>query len=420
MRVRGGSGLALTLSTTLLTALFVGLMPMPAQAAIFTPSDIYVYARWAGFSRDQATTMTAIALAESGGNTSAHNSSGEDSRGLWQINLDAHGSWASSMDLFDPLQNARAAFRVSNNGQNMSPWTVTHSSRGAPYLRHRASALAAAAAHGGPPSLGVWTGSPGYGTAVPAGAADALRGAGYWMVDAGGGVYDFGDAFSTTPAPAASSVTTGRDGRGLWILDALGRVHVNGSAGHFGNMPPGVLAAGEVPTSIAARPSGDGYWIFTNRGRAVAFGSARHFGDMIGTPLNGPVVASAPTPSGNGYWMIGSDGGIFSFGDARFFGSMGGIRLNQPVVGIAADPDGTGYWLIARDGGIFAFAASFRGSMASTRLNRPVIGAIGYGDGYLMIASDGGVFSFSSQPFLGSLGGSPPPQPVTGLAVFER
>jgi hypothetical protein len=85
--------------------------PGPADAAVYGPADIYTFARWAGFSRDQATTMTAIALAESGGNSNAHNSSGEDSRGLWQINLDAHGSWAGTMNLFDPVQNAQAAFR---------------------------------------------------------------------------------------------------------------------------------------------------------------------------------------------------------------------------------------------------------------------------------------------------------------------
>jgi prepilin-type processing-associated H-X9-DG protein len=38
--------------------------------------------------KDDAATMTAIALAESGGNTDAHNPHGEDSRGLWQINVD--------------------------------------------------------------------------------------------------------------------------------------------------------------------------------------------------------------------------------------------------------------------------------------------------------------------------------------------
>ena len=36
-----------------------------------------------------AATMTAIAMAESGGRTSSHRAGGDDSRGLWQINVDS-------------------------------------------------------------------------------------------------------------------------------------------------------------------------------------------------------------------------------------------------------------------------------------------------------------------------------------------
>jgi Lysozyme like domain/NlpC/P60 family/Bacterial TSP3 repeat len=136
----------------------------------YSPEDIYRVARAAGFSPDQATTMTAIALAESRGNLSAHNSSGEDSRGLWQINLDAHRSWAGDMDLTDPVQNALAAYRVSRGGTDISPWTVTHGGTGARYLQFQDEAHAAALANGDPGGLGVWTGTDGYGHQVAAGA----------------------------------------------------------------------------------------------------------------------------------------------------------------------------------------------------------------------------------------------------------
>ena len=54
--------------------------------------EIYADARKAGFSRDhdEALIATAIALAESGGDPSAHNDNpktGDDSFGLWQINM---------------------------------------------------------------------------------------------------------------------------------------------------------------------------------------------------------------------------------------------------------------------------------------------------------------------------------------------
>jgi Lysozyme like domain/Bacterial TSP3 repeat/NlpC/P60 family len=136
--------------------------------ATYSAEQIYAFARQAGFSPDAATTMTAIALAESGGRSGAHNPVGEDSRGLWQINARAHPHLAA-LDLYDPAQNARAAFEVSGEGRNISPWTVTHGGASARYLHHRDAAQAAAAAHGDGPGLGVWSGTQGYGHVVAAG-----------------------------------------------------------------------------------------------------------------------------------------------------------------------------------------------------------------------------------------------------------
>jgi Lysozyme like domain/NlpC/P60 family len=138
------------------------------------PEAIYAAARQAGFSPDQAVTMTAIAMAESGGNPGAHNSTGEDSRGLWQINLSpqANGNapWAQTLDLFDPVDNARAAWEVSRHGADIGPWTVTHSDRGSRYLEYRDEAIAAALANG-ETAAGNFVGPANYDSAdVPAGA----------------------------------------------------------------------------------------------------------------------------------------------------------------------------------------------------------------------------------------------------------
>lgn len=80
----------------------------------------------AGF-RDQAlSTIVAIQLAESGGNTDAHNTTGEDSRGISQINV-APGAHAGQFDpasLFNPIYNALAAFTVSGGGRDFSAWTT--------------------------------------------------------------------------------------------------------------------------------------------------------------------------------------------------------------------------------------------------------------------------------------------------------
>ncbi|HVE45204.1 MAG TPA: S8 family serine peptidase [Acidimicrobiales bacterium] len=247
--------------------------------------------------------------------------------------------------------------------------------------------------------------------------------AGYWMVGAAGAVYAFGEAahIGNAPVPPGQTVTNVAvtpSGNGYWLVTAAGAVYAFGDAAYLGGSPS--RRPGETVTSISPHPGGGGYWLFTNQGRAIAYGTARHFGDVGALRLNGPVLGSVATPSGDGYYMVATDGGIFAFGDARFRGSMGGRPLNGPVVGLAPDPDGSGYWLVASDGGIFAFDSGFRGSMGGSRLNRPVTGMVAYGDGYLMVASDGGIFSFSAKPFVGSLGATPPPTPIVGVAALNR
>jgi hypothetical protein len=244
---------------------------------------------------------------------------------------------------------------------------------------------------------------------------------GYWMLGADSKVYAFGEARNFGNGPAgvtAVDLEPTPSGQGYWILSGDGRVTPTGDATALGNVDTGRLAAGEHVTSLSATPTGKGYWVFTNRGRAVAFGDAPFLGDVSRLSLNGPVLGSVATPSGKGYYMVASDGGIFAFGDAHFDGSMGGKRLNAPVESLVPDGDGTGYWLVASDGGIFAFDAPFKGSMGGTRLAKPVTGMVRYGDGYLMVGQDGGIFDFSSSPFVGSLGGHPPAQPIVAVAAL--
>jgi fibronectin type III domain protein len=255
---------------------------------------------------------------------------------------------------------------------------------------------------------------------------------GYWLLDADGAVYPFGDAAPYGDAKAKLAAAAGPpggavravdleptpSGRGYWVLDSRGRIHPFGDAPHLGDVAAGRLSAGEEPATLSATPSGAGYWVFTSRGRAIAFGDAPVLGDMTGTTLNGPVLDSVATPSGHGYYMVASDGGIFAFGDARFAGSMGGRALNAPVRSLVPDGDGAGYWLVAADGGVFAFDAPFVGSMGGRPLNKPVRGMVRYGNGYLMVGEDGGVFAFSDRPFTGSLGARPPASPVVSVAAL--
>jgi len=248
---------------------------------------------------------------------------------------------------------------------------------------------------------------------------------GYWMLGINGTVYPFGNSqqLGSLSYPgwaggtAAVAIAVRRDGKGYWVVDNGGGVHNFGAAHFYGDHPS--LPAGENVSTISATPSGAGYWLFTNRGRAIPYGDAHFFGDVSSKPLNGPVIASIATPSGHGYYMVASDGGVFTFGDAKFQGSTGGRHLNRPVVGLSPTFSNKGYWLVASDGGVFAFGdAHFRGSMGGKPLNKAVNGLVRFGSGYLMVASDGGVFNFSDKPFFGSLGSTPPAAPIIGIASF--
>ncbi|MDP9420037.1 MAG: choice-of-anchor D domain-containing protein [Actinomycetota bacterium] len=247
----------------------------------------------------------------------------------------------------------------------------------------------------------------------PAPPTDARSG--YWMIGSAGDVYAFGGAqHYGNESTAAVDVEPTRAMNGYWVLNTAGQVFAKGAAPHRGNA---TLHSGEKAVSLSGTATGNGYWIFTDKGRVIALGDAGHYGDMAAVKLNGPVLDSVATPSGKGYWMVASDGGIFSFGDAKFYGSMGGKPLNKPVISMAPDPDGVGYWLVASDGGIFAFDAPFYGSMGSVRLNKPVSGIVHGSAGYLMVAEDGGIFAFGNVAFHGSLGSTPPVNPVVAVAL---
>lgn len=76
----------------------------------------------AGGPAGAAPIAAAIAMAESGGTTTATNqdSNGTVDRGLWQINS-VHGDTQST---YDVMGNARAAVAISNKGTNWSAWVT--------------------------------------------------------------------------------------------------------------------------------------------------------------------------------------------------------------------------------------------------------------------------------------------------------
>lgn len=122
---------------------------------VLSANEIAYYAKQAGFPDGEIALATAIAMAESGGNTRAHNTRPPDnSYGLWQINM--YGTLAvgrrvmfgitTNDALFDPAVNARAALMI-RRGQGWTAWSVYTSGA---YKKHLTAAAAAAGAPTGP------------------------------------------------------------------------------------------------------------------------------------------------------------------------------------------------------------------------------------------------------------------------------
>jgi hypothetical protein len=137
-------------------AIFAGAAPASAASSTISDARIAAYARSAGLDSCRGvplSTWVAIALAESGGNTYAHATGIEDSRGLWQINLWAHGSWVGSRDLYDPATNAWAATQVCK-GSGPSAWSTYTNGAYRSYLsRGYAAANSAGTVTAAPASL---------------------------------------------------------------------------------------------------------------------------------------------------------------------------------------------------------------------------------------------------------------------------
>lgn len=102
-----------------------------------TGKDINALALTCGFIGRQAQTIAAIALAESGGNTTAHNSKPpDDSYGLTQINMIGSLGVArlkqfglsKKTDLFDPAVNLKAANAIFKSS-GFEAWTTYKNSK---------------------------------------------------------------------------------------------------------------------------------------------------------------------------------------------------------------------------------------------------------------------------------------------------
>ncbi len=107
--------------------------------ANLAPSQIAQLAANAGFTGAGLSTITAISLAESGGNPGAINYNDPGgSYGLTQINAAAHGSSFAQAAL-DPQTALNEAFAVSGGGTNFSPWSTYNSGAYLDYMQQAQS-----------------------------------------------------------------------------------------------------------------------------------------------------------------------------------------------------------------------------------------------------------------------------------------
>ena len=151
-----------------------------------SPKQIAQVARQAGIPEDKIPTMVAIAMAESGGNSNAHNPKYPDnSFGLWQINmLDEPGymlgaerrqryGLTSNDQLKDPLTNARAALDILNS-QGLSAWSVYKSGKYRDYLPDAQAAVSSTPRTA--PNLQLPAGSGSINVPMPAGQSQQQSG----------------------------------------------------------------------------------------------------------------------------------------------------------------------------------------------------------------------------------------------------
>lgn len=116
------------------------LVKSPVAKVAVSNQNLVQLLQQAGFRGSGLQTMFKIIMAESGGRAGAHNGNagtGDNSYGLAQINMlgqmgvnrAKQYGLTNYNQLFDPLTNLKAAYKISGGGTNFSPWTTYTSGR---------------------------------------------------------------------------------------------------------------------------------------------------------------------------------------------------------------------------------------------------------------------------------------------------
>ncbi len=271
------------------------------------------------------------------------------------------------------------------------------------------------------------------------GLAPTKDGNGYWLAQAGGGVFSYGDAHfygslpgeKIVPAAPIVGIAATPDGNGYWLVGADGGVFGFGDAKFYGSLPgehvvpnaPYLALRSDTIVGITADPAGGGYWLIGEDGGVFGFGAAAFLGSapqpatLAAGLTDEPFVGLGATTDGGGYYEAGITGAALGFGDVTSTQmSIGNVTLASLVTGVAVTSTGGGAWFVGSDGGVFAVKATggtqppFLGSLPGEGIRpaAPIVGIAATHDdlGYWLVGADGGVFSFGDARFYGSAGGS--------------
>lgn len=116
----------------------------PGTSCVLSDAQIAGVARAAGFTGDGLVRAVAVALAESSGRVQAVNENPSPLSwdvGLWQINNRAHPSYDMVQLGTSPIYNANAAYAISAQGTNFSPWVAYNSGAYSRFLSRATTAV---------------------------------------------------------------------------------------------------------------------------------------------------------------------------------------------------------------------------------------------------------------------------------------
>jgi hypothetical protein len=81
-------------------------------------------------------------------------------------------------------------------------------------------------------------------------------------------------------------------GGGYWILDANGQVFSYGDAAPLGSVAVNTTGDFDPAAAIVATADGGGYWVASALGAVYSFGDAPNDGGISGAHLNGAIIAA--------------------------------------------------------------------------------------------------------------------------------